>query len=104
MFRQQIVAMLEAGQTRQQIIDHYVKEYGGLYVLGAPPDEGFFRLAWALPYGLGLAGAGALAFTAWRFSQRSKAAAAPPAAQESAAASDPDLEDRLDDELSRVDP
>ena len=41
-------------------------------MLGAPPDSGFNRLAWALPYGLGLAGAGVLAFTAWRFSHETQ--------------------------------
>jgi cytochrome c-type biogenesis protein CcmF len=101
MFRKQIVEMLEAGQTREQIIQHFVKEYGGLHVLGAPPDTGWNRLAWAVPYGLGLAGAGVLAFTAWKFSKKSRAEGPPPPATGGPA--DPDLEDRLDDELSRVD-
>jgi cytochrome c-type biogenesis protein CcmH/NrfF len=100
-FRKQIVGMLEQGQTREQIIQHFVQEFGGLHVLGAPPDKGINRLAWAVPYGLGLAGAGVLGLTAWKLSKRSRAqGSAPP---EAGAPKDTDLEDRLDDELSRVD-
>ena len=101
MFRKQIVGMLQEGQSREQIIQHFAKEFGGMHVLGAPPDTAFNRLAWAVPYGLGLAGAGALAVTAWKLSKRSRAQ--PPPGGGPGTPSDPDLEDRLDDELSRDD-
>jgi cytochrome c-type biogenesis protein CcmF len=105
MIRKEIQAFLQEGKTRQEIIDIYAQRFGGMHVLGAPPDRGFNRLAWALPYGLGVAGAGALAFTAWRFSRRDKTA--PDRAADQAPISDPQLreglEDRLDDELSRLD-
>jgi cytochrome c-type biogenesis protein CcmF len=106
--RKEIEGMLVEGKSRQEIIDIFVKRHGGAHVLGAPPDRGFNRLAWALPYGLGLAGAGALAFTAWRFSRRDKEPAITAAHQQQAAADralagERDLEDKLEDELSRVD-
>ncbi len=79
-------------------------------MLGAPPDSGFNRLAWALPYGLGVAGAGALAFTAWRISKRGKGetdgsgdGTGAPGAPSSNPKVREGLEDRLDDELSRLD-
>jgi cytochrome c-type biogenesis protein CcmF len=102
----EIKAMLLAGKSRQEIVDFFIKREGGKHVLGAPPDEGFNRLAWALPYGLGLAGAGALAFAAWKFSSRAKANPASTPASEAAdrtLTNDHNLEDRLEDELSRVD-
>ncbi len=104
-FRREILGLLTAGKSRQEIIDMFVKRHGGAHVLGAPPDTGFNRLAWGLPYGLGLAGAGALAYTAWRYSKRNKNDE-PKAAEDAAAktlTNDAALEDRLEDELSRVD-
>ena len=107
--RKEILAFLHEGKTRDEIVGIYMKRYGGAHVLGAPPDSGFNRLAWGLPYGLGVAGAGALAYTAWRLSKRSKAEVSTDAqADRSNVPSDPQLreglEDRLDDELSRLDP
>ena len=104
-FRQEIRAMLEQGKTREQIVAFFAERHGGMHVLGAPPDQGFNRLAWALPYGLGLAGAGALAFTAWRFSKRPRGEGdgRAQAAADKVISKDRDLEDKLEDELSRVD-
>jgi cytochrome c-type biogenesis protein CcmF len=95
--RERIKDLLRSGKSRDEIMKAFVAKHG-TFVLGAPPDEGFNRLAWALPYGLGLAGAGAIAFGAWRLSKR-PAATEPPAAPKN----DADLEDRLDDELSKID-
>jgi hypothetical protein len=94
-YRAKVHAMLEAGKSREEIIAFL----GGSSALASPPDHGFNRLAWALPYGLGAFGAGALVFGAWRFSRR------PPSGpnQPPAGPADRDLEDRLEDELSRID-
>jgi cytochrome c-type biogenesis protein CcmF len=106
MFRAEIKQMLEQGKTRDEIVQTFAARFGGMHVLGAPPDSGFNRLAWALPYGLALAGAGGLAYTAWRYSKRTRAA--DPAANQQAASDrvmsqDAELEDKLEDELHRID-
>jgi cytochrome c-type biogenesis protein CcmF len=93
-YRKKVHDMLEAGKTRDEIIAFL----GGTAALAAPPNRGIQRLAWTIPYGLGLSAAGAMAIGAWRFSRRAQ----PPAPALSTKV-DPDLEDRLDDELSRLD-
>jgi cytochrome c-type biogenesis protein CcmF len=93
-YRKKVHEMLEAGKSRQEIIDML----GGTAALAAPPDRGVQRLAWAVPYGLGMVGAGALVFGAWRYSKRN-----PPEGPAPQPAKDPDMEDRLEDELSRLD-
>jgi cytochrome c-type biogenesis protein CcmF len=95
-YKKKVRDMLAAGKSREEVI----AALGGSAALAAPPDRGLQRLSWALPYGLGIVGAGALVFGAWRFSKRSAAAEGPSTATPSA---DPNLEDRLEDELSRID-
>jgi cytochrome c-type biogenesis protein CcmH/NrfF len=96
--RAKLQAMLAQGMTREQILAKFVKEFGP-DILSQPPDNAFNRLAWALPYGLGLAGIGLVGGMAVRWARR-KDAAAPEAP---AAAARPELEDRLDDELRELD-
>jgi cytochrome c-type biogenesis protein CcmH/NrfF len=93
-YRQKVHEMLLAGKSRAEIVEFL----GGNSALASPPRTGVQRLAWTLPYGLGVAGAGALALGAWRFSKRSQPVTAAPLVT-----GDHDLEDRLDDELSRLD-
>jgi cytochrome c-type biogenesis protein CcmF len=95
-YKKQVRDMLAAGKTRDEVIAFL----GGSEIMAAPPDRGVQRLSWALPYGLGLVGAGALVFGAWRFSRRTSTG---PDAPPPAAGADPNLEDRLEDELSRLD-
>jgi cytochrome c-type biogenesis protein CcmF len=93
-YRKKVHEMLLAGKTRDEVVEWL----GGSAALAAPPDKGVQRLAWALPYGIGIAGAGALAWGAWRFSKRNPGLDKPPSAPV-----DRDMEDRLEDELSRID-
>ena len=103
-YRQEVTELLEQGKSRDEVIAAFIEKYGGVHVLGAPPDRGFNRLAWALPYGLGVAGAGGLAFWAWRLSKNRKTGGKDEGPQDDPQPTeDPDLEDRLEDELSRVD-
>jgi cytochrome c-type biogenesis protein CcmF len=94
-YRKKVHDMLEAGKTREEVIAFL----GGSAALASPPKTGVQRLAWGIPYALGAAGAGALAFGAWRFSRRAQPAAPAPTTPKA----DHDLEDRLEDELSRLD-
>ncbi|HEX9351140.1 MAG TPA: cytochrome c-type biogenesis protein [Gaiellaceae bacterium] len=86
---------IAAGDTKSEIMDRLVAEYGP-QILAAPPKEGFDLLAWLLPIGGALAGAAILGFLAWRWSRVRE-----PAPR--AARLDPALERRVDEELARFD-
>jgi cytochrome c-type biogenesis protein CcmH len=88
-----IAGRIAAGDTRSEIKDRLVAEYGDS-ILAAPPRHGFGLVAWWLPIG-GIVVAGVLVgLGAWRWS-RAREPAPPPVQL------DPALERRLDDELRR---
>jgi len=58
-YRKKVHDLLMAGKTRQEVIDFL----GGSAALASPPKTGVQRLAWAIPYVLGAAGAAASART-----------------------------------------
>ena len=91
---------LAQGMTREQILAAFVADHGGQDILAAPIDEGFNRLAWALPYVVGTTGAVVAGFVAFRWSRRRDADAAPEAP---AIPSGDALQSRLDDELRNLD-
>lgn len=95
--RAELAGQVAQGKTREEIIAYFVARYGSQEVLGAPIDRGFNRLAWLLPYIVGLTGAVGVALVALRWSRRS----APPGRE--IAEIDPRLEARLDDELRDLD-
>jgi cytochrome c-type biogenesis protein CcmH len=88
-----IAARIAAGDTKSEIKDKLIAEYGK-EILAAPPREGFGLLAWWLPIVGVLAGAVVVGVGAWRWSRRREPEAAPTPL-------DPALERRLDDELRR---
>jgi cytochrome c-type biogenesis protein CcmH len=88
-----IANRIAAGDTKTQIKDRLVAEYGNA-ILAAPPRKGFGLVAWWLPVIGILAAAVAVGVGAWRWARaREPAPAGPPL--------DPALERRLDDELRR---
>ena len=97
-----IRARIAAGDTKSEIEAKLVDQFGES-VLAAPPKKGFNLLAWLLPL-VGLAlGAVVLAVLARRWS-RSRAAPAPAGPSDNGrVAMDPELEQRLDEELARFD-
>jgi cytochrome c-type biogenesis protein CcmF len=95
-----IARLVVAGQTRDQIIQAFVERYGSQEVLAQPIDRGFNRLAWLLPYGVGLAGIAYVGGLAVRWSRRRNGHAQEEAVRP---VTDPALEDRLDDELRELD-
>jgi cytochrome c-type biogenesis protein CcmH/NrfF len=101
--REKIAADIGRGMTHDQIVAAFVQEYGER-VLAAPPDRGFNRLAWLLPYAVGAGGASMIALVAWRWS-RKEGAVNPPSAVLAAGPvpGDPTLGERLDDELRDLD-
>jgi cytochrome c-type biogenesis protein CcmH len=84
---------IAAGETKSEIKDRLVAEYGEA-ILAAPPRHGFGLLAWWLPIGGIVAAAVLVGVGAWRWSRAREPAPA-------AAPLDPALERRLDDELRR---
>jgi cytochrome c-type biogenesis protein CcmH len=92
-----ISARIAAGDTKSEIKRKLVDQFGRA-VLAEPSRHGFNLLAWVLPLvGIGL-GAIVLGILVWRWSRArspAPAAAGPPL--------DPELERRLDEELSRFD-
>jgi cytochrome c-type biogenesis protein CcmF len=96
-----IDAMLAAGSSPEAVKAAFVKDYGEAILL-EPPDDGFNKLAWLLPYVMGAAGATTIGLVAWRWSHSSSGSG--PAAPEAAAAGEETaLKERLDDELRDLD-
>jgi cytochrome c-type biogenesis protein CcmH/NrfF len=87
---------IAAGQSKQQIKDALVAQFGQ-QILAAPPKKGFNLLAWLLPIVLLLGGGLVVGFLSWRWSHTGEPG--PPAT----AGLSPALERRVDEELARYD-
>jgi len=96
--RGEIRGLFDAGRTEEEVIQHYVNLYGSLEPLSSPPSEGFNRLAWLFPYVMGASGAVLVGAAAYKWSHRPKTAQ-----PDDTTARDPEIEDRLDDELRNLD-
>ena len=91
---------IAAGDSEQKIKDALVANYGEA-ILASPPRHGFGLLAWWVPLaGVVIAGA-LLGWGIWRWSRGREPLGGP--APAGAAAIDPALDRRLDDELQRFD-
>ena len=90
-----IALRIQAGDSKEQIKDSLVAEYGP-QILAAPPTEGFDLLAWLLPLVGLVGGALVLAALAWHWSRRRGPPPGLPALS-------PALERRVDEELARFD-
>jgi cytochrome c-type biogenesis protein CcmH/NrfF len=84
------------GKDHDAIVAAFVQEFGSQDILAAPIDEGFNRLAWLFPYAIGILGLITIGLMARRWSQSAQR----PAVAEGI---DPDVNDRLDDELRNFD-
>jgi cytochrome c-type biogenesis protein CcmH len=96
---------IAAGDTKTEIKDRLVAEFGE-GVLAAPPREGFNLLAWVLPLAGIALGAVLVGLLLWRWSRTGKhrpAGAPGDPALNGRGALDPELEQRLDEELARFD-
>lgn len=91
-----IAERIAAGDTKSEIKATLVDEFGE-GVLAAPPARGFNLLAWLLPIGGALLALGVVGLLARRWARSRPPAVSP---LESAAL-DPELERRLDEELTR---
>jgi cytochrome c-type biogenesis protein CcmH len=93
-----IRARIAAGDTKTEIKGRLVAEFGE-QVLASPPKQGFNLLAWVLPPVAAVIAAGAIAVLAVRWSRRREGGDG----EESAGAVDPSVEQKIDDELVRLD-
>ena len=89
--RNRIAAGDSAAEIKAQLVDQF-----GPAVLAEPPKRGFDLLAWLLPLGALAAGIVIVGALAWTWSRRRDSAVEP-----EADVLDPDLEQRVDDELAR---
>src|SRR5262249_7660250 len=96
--RTELAEQVKLGKTKEQIRDWAVERYGSQEPLGAPIDKGFNRLAWLFPWSMGIGAAAVVGLVAIRWSHRR--ADAPPEAPD---ATDPAIDQRLDDELRDLD-
>jgi cytochrome c-type biogenesis protein CcmF len=100
--RVEIRRLLDQQQTRDQIIQYFIKKYGSQIALASPIDKGFNRLAWLLPYSLGTLAAVGMVYGAWRITHRPPAPSVPVMSPASALAEDSELADKLEDELRNL--
>jgi cytochrome c-type biogenesis protein CcmH len=92
---------IAAGDRKSEIEDKLVAEFGR-GVLASPPKEGFDLLAWVLPLLALAAGAGVIAFLVVRWSRRREPETwLEEPSTNGRAKLDPELEQRLEDELAR---
>jgi cytochrome c-type biogenesis protein CcmH len=96
--RAYIRGLIAQGETKSQIINNLVAQYGTA-VLGKPPAHGFNLTVYIIPPAILVLGAGILAFTLPRWRRRTRAAARAPAAPVETL--DPADTERLDEELSQ---
>ena len=100
--RRDIRAQLEAGATRDQILDAYAARYGKR-ILAQPPAEGFDLALYVAPLLVLLASVALVATVVVRFTGRT--APSPTARDDHRSPGEPELElqHRLDDELRDMD-
>jgi cytochrome c-type biogenesis protein CcmH/NrfF len=96
--RREVGGLVDKGLSEDDAIAHLVAQYGSQELLGKPLDQGFNRLAWLFPYLIGTCGAIAVGVTAVRWSRRN--VQTQPGVEPT---EDPDLAERLDDELRNLD-
>ncbi len=87
--------------SEEQIKDELVAQFGPA-VLAAPPREGFHWLAWLLPLAGLFAGGAIISVLVWRWS-RTRPLPEPAVGPNGRQSLDPELERRLDRELTRFD-
>ena len=67
--RGEIAKLVEQGKSRDDVYKYFMDQYGSQEPLASPIDRGFNRLAWAVPYAIGLIGLGLAATIAIRWSR-----------------------------------
>jgi cytochrome c-type biogenesis protein CcmH/NrfF len=101
--RGELAGLMQKGSTREQVYAYFMGKWGSQEPLASPIDEGFNRLAWAVPYALGLLGLGIAGVVAVRWARSSQPEGADGQVAVAGPPIDPALEQRLADELRDLD-
>ena len=96
--RAKLLALVNAGESDQSILDTFVKEYG-VQILLKPPAEGFNLLGWVMP-GVGLLAGLAIVWYVLRRIRRPLAAPAGPALDDATLAR---YQARIEQDLEKLD-
>jgi len=80
-WRAQVRTLLEQGKSEDEVIDYFVTQFGQR-VVGTPQDPLLNFLAWAVPAGAVIVGAGVVAYALQRWRERATSPALPEAAAE----------------------
>jgi cytochrome c-type biogenesis protein CcmF len=91
--------LVSEGKSRDEVLDAFVRDFGGQYILARPKDEGYHRLLWMLPYTLAAVSAVGLWMLARRWSRGGSTAVGAMAG----GGIDAGLQQQLDDELRDLD-
>jgi cytochrome c-type biogenesis protein CcmF len=95
-----VKSYIAEGKGYDEVLDAFIAEYESQAVLAAPLDRGFNRLAWGVPYAIGVIGLMVAGVVAVRWSRRRRDEA--PGA-EVTRPDDASLASRLEDELRDLD-
>ena len=98
----ELKGFIDQGKGKDDIRRAFAALYGSQEPLSAPLDEGFNRLAWAVPYMLGGLGFASAVIVARRWSKSSSRLAVAGGAP-AASLVDARLEERLSDDLRDLD-
>ena len=98
--RHQIQLLIDGGVSRDEIIEREVAKYG-VRALRVPPNRGFNRLAWLLPFAAILLSLGGLVVIATRLKRRNSRPSQKTDVTKAALTTAE--EDRLEDELDALD-
>ncbi len=97
-WRAQVRTLLEQGESEDEVINYFVTQFGQR-VVGTPQDPWLSFLAWAVPAGAVIVGAGALAYLFLRWRGRTSPPAQPQAADAQSQTPDDEYRARLEREL-----
>jgi len=96
--RGELSAMVDRGLNRDQIKAEFIASYGNEEMIGTPIPQGFRPLSWILPVFVGGGAAAAVGFVALKWSRKHD-----DSALEGQTALEPEMDERLDDELRNLD-
>jgi cytochrome c-type biogenesis protein CcmF len=91
--------LVSEGKSRDEVLDAFVRDFGGQYILARPKDEGYHRLLWMLPYTLAAVSAAGV----WMLARRWSKAGTSTVAAMAGGGVDAGLQQQLDDELRDLD-